>query len=66
MQLDRLLAYAPALNPGAGLWHQRQGVERRQVCGFKIPHLKPARRHAVKRVRRKPRLLTSFLRGAKR
>jgi transposase len=65
MHLERLPAYAPELNPGEGLWQQLKGVELRHVCCFDIPHLKPEWRDAVKRVRRKPHLLTSVFRGAK-
>ena len=63
--LERLPAYAPELNPGEGLWQQLKGVERRNLCGFNTPHLRVERRDAVKRVRRKPRLIQSFFRGAK-
>jgi transposase len=65
LHLERLPAYAPELNPGEGLWQQLKGVELRHVCCFNIPHLKHALRDAVKRVRRKPRLITTFFRGAK-
>jgi hypothetical protein len=61
---ERLPAYAPELNPGEGLWQPLTGVERRHVCGFNIPHLRGERRAAVKRVRRKPRILEGFFRGA--
>jgi transposase len=64
MHLERLPAYAPELNPGEGLWQQLKGVELRNVCCVDIPHLKLELRAAVKRVRRKPRLITSFFRGA--
>jgi transposase len=64
IHLERLPAYAPELNPGEGLWHQRKGVELRTVCCFNIPQLTHELRDAVKRVRRKPRLITSFFRGA--
>jgi hypothetical protein len=37
----------------------------RNVCCFNIPHLQREWRHAVKRVRRRPRLITSVFRGAK-
>jgi transposase len=63
--LERLPAYAPELNPGEGLWQQLKGVERRHVCCFNIPHLRHELRDAVKRVRRRPRLITRFFRGAK-
>jgi transposase len=65
LHLERLPAYAPELNPGEGLWPQLKGVELRNVCCFNIPHLRHEVRDAVKRVRRRPRLITSFFRGAK-
>ena len=65
IHLERLPAYAPALNPGEGLWQQLKGVERRHLCCFNIPHLTHELRGAVKRVRREPHLIKSFFRGAK-
>lgn len=65
LHLERLPAYAPGLNPGEGLWQHLKGVELRNVCGCDIPHLRHELRDAVKRVRRRPRLITSFFRGAK-
>jgi transposase len=65
LHLERLPAYAPELNPGEGLWQQLKGGELRNVCGFNIPHLRWELRDAVKRVRRRPRLITSFFQGAK-
>src|ERR687895_240125 len=65
LHLERLPAYAPELNPGEGLWQQLTGVELRHVCCFNLPHLRHELREAVKRVRRKPRLIKSFFRGAK-
>jgi transposase len=65
LHVERLPAYAPELNPGEGLWAQLTGVELRNLCGVNIPHLRHERRDAVKRVRRKPRLIYSVLRGAK-
>jgi transposase len=63
--LERLPAYAPELNPGEGLWAQLKGVELCNVCCFNIPPLRHELRAAVKRVRRKPRLMQSSFRGAK-
>jgi transposase len=57
LHLERLPAYAPDLNPGEGLWQQLKGVELRNVCCFTIAHLRDELRQAVKRVRRKPRLI---------
>ena len=65
LHLERLPAYAPELNPGEGLWQQLKGVELRNVCCFNISHLRVELRDAVKRVRRKPRMIQSFFRGAK-
>jgi transposase len=65
MHLERLPAYAPELNPDEGLWQQLKGVELRNVCCFTIPHLRGELRNAVKRVRRKPRLIQGFFRCAK-
>jgi transposase len=64
LHLERLPAYAPELNPGEGLWQQLTGVELCNVCCFNLPHLRHELRDAVKRVRRKPRLITSFFQGA--
>jgi transposase len=63
IHLERLPAYAPELNPGEGLWAPLKGVERRHVCGFDIPHLRGELRDAVKRVRRKRRLLQGCFQG---
>jgi transposase len=65
LHLERLPAYAPELNPDEGLWQQLKGVELRNLCCLHLPHLRRELRDAVKRVRRKPRLITSFFRGAK-
>lgn len=64
IHLERLPAYAPELNPGEGLWAHLKGVERRHVCGFNLSHLRAELRDAVKRVRRKPRLIKAFFSGA--
>jgi transposase len=65
MHVERLPAYAPELNPNEGLWGDLKGVELRNVCCFDLPHLRRELRAAVKRVRRKPRVLEGFFRGAK-
>jgi transposase len=64
LHLERLPAYAPELNPGEGLWAQLKGVELRNVCCFILLHLRRELRDAVKRVRRKPRVLHGFFQGA--
>jgi transposase len=65
LHVERLPAYAPELNPGEGLWGQLKGVELRNLCCFDLPHLRRELRDAVKRVRRKPRVIEGFFRGAK-
>jgi transposase len=65
LQVERLPAYAPELNPGEGLWAHLKGVELRNVCCFTIRHLRHELRDAVKRVRRKPRIIQGCFRGAK-
>jgi transposase len=64
IHLEQLPAYAPELNPGEGLWAQLKGVELRNVCCFSLPHLRAELRDAVKRVRRKPRILQGCFQGA--
>jgi transposase len=61
---ERLPAYAPELNPGEGLWAYLKGVELRHLCCFDVPHWRRELRDAVKRVRRKPRIITSCFQGA--
>jgi transposase len=65
LHVERLPAYAPELNPGEGLWAHLKGVELRNVCCFTIRHLRYELRDAVKRVRRKPRILRGCFTGAK-
>jgi transposase len=65
IHVERLPAYAPELNPGEGLWGHLKGVERRNVCCFTIRHLRNELLAAVKRVRRKPRIIQGCFQGAK-
>jgi transposase len=64
LQVARLPASAPELNPGEGLWAHLPGVELRNVCGFTIRQLRHELRDAVKRVRRNPRIIQGCFRGA--
>ena len=64
LHLERLPAYAPELNPDEGVWQQLKGVELRNVCCVDLPHLHQALRDAVKRVRRKPRIIQGCFQGA--
>jgi transposase len=65
LHLERLPAYAPELNPGEGLWAYLKGVELRNSCGSNLLHLRAELREAVKRVRRKARVIRGFFSGAK-
>ena len=64
VHVERLPAYAPALNPGEGRWAQLTGVELRKLCGVNRPHLRRELRDAVKRGRRTPRMLKGGFQGA--
>jgi len=64
LHLERLPAYAPELNPDEGIWQQLKGVEWRNLCCFDLRHLWNELRTAVKRVRRKPRILKGCFAGA--
>jgi transposase len=65
LHLERLLAYAPELNPGEGLWAYLKAVELRNSCCSNLPHLRAELREAVTRVRRKPPVMRGFFSGAK-
>jgi transposase len=65
LHVERLPAYAPELNPDEGLWAYLKRVELRNVCCFNLGHLRKELRDAVKRVRRKPRVIEGFFSGAK-
>jgi transposase len=64
IHLERLPAYAPELNPDEGLWAHLKGVELRNVCCGHIAQLRGELRDAVKRVRRKPRIIQGCFKGA--
>ena len=65
LHLERQPAYAPELHSAEGLWQRLKGVELYYVCCFTTPHLRGELRDAVKRVRRKPRLIQRCFCGAK-
>jgi transposase len=64
LHLERLPAYAPELHPDEGVWPQLKGVKLRHVCCVDLPHLRAELRDAVKRRRRKPRMLKGGFAGA--
>jgi transposase len=59
LHLERLPAYAPELNPGEGLWQQLKQVELRNLCCRNLVHLRSELDLAMKRLRRKPHLITA-------
>ncbi len=58
--LEQLPPYAPDLNPGEGVWHQLKNVEMRNLCCRSLAHLRTELGRAIKRLRRKPYLITAF------
>jgi transposase len=59
IHLEQLPPYAPDLNPGEGVWHQLKNVEMRNLCCVNLAHLRSALGLAIKRLRRKPHVITS-------
>ncbi len=58
--LEQLPPYAPDLNPGEGVWHQLKHVDMRNLCCRSLAHLRTELGRAIKRLRRKPYLITAF------
>jgi transposase len=65
LHLERLPAYAPELNPDEGMWQRLKGVELRNLCCFNLRHLRTELQNAVKRVRRKPRIIQGCFAGTR-
>lgn len=57
IHVAQLPPYAPALNPGEGVWQQLKQVEMRHRCGRNLVHLRSALDLAMKRLRRKPHVI---------
>ncbi len=57
--LEQLPAYAPDLNPAEGVWHQLKNVEMRHLCCRNLAHLRRELGLAIRRVRRKPHVITA-------
>lgn len=64
VQLEKLPAYAPDLNPDEGVWQHLKHVEMRNLCCTDLYHLAVGLNLAVRRLRKKPSLLQSFFAGA--
>jgi transposase len=59
IHLEQLPPYAPDLNPGEGVWHQLKNVEMRNLCCLNLAHLRGELALAIKRLRRKPHVITT-------
>jgi transposase len=59
--VEYLPAYAPELNPVEGLWANLKAVELANLVADNLQEVLQATRHGVSRIRRKHKLLFSFL-----
>jgi len=64
IHVEQLPPYAPDLNPDEGVWHQLKNVEMRNLCCRNLTHLRSELGLAIRRVRRKPHLITACFTGA--
>ena len=64
LEVERLPAYAPELNPAEGLWANLKGRELANVCEDEIEDVAMVAGQGVRRVRRCRDLLFGFLRHA--
>ncbi len=64
VEVEKLPAYAPDLNPDEGVWQHLKGVELRNLCCRDLDHLSAELSLAVKRLRKRPSLIQSFFAGA--
>lgn len=64
IHLEPLPPYAPDLNPGEGVWHHLKRVEMRHRCCLNLAHLRTELGRAIRRLRRKPDLITACFAGA--
>jgi putative transposase len=59
IHLEQLPPDAPDLNPGEGVWHQLKNVDMRNLCCLNLVHLRCELGLALKRLRRKPHVITT-------
>jgi transposase len=64
IHVEQLPPYAPDLNPGEGVWQYLKQVEMRNLCCRNLVHLRRELDLAMKRLRRKPHLVTACVAGA--
>jgi transposase len=62
--VEQLPAYAPDLNPAEGVWHQLKNVEMRNLCCRNLASLRSELGLAIRRLHRKPYLITACCAGA--
>jgi transposase len=60
IHLEQLPPYAPDLNPGERVWHHLKNVEMRNLRCLNLAHLRTELGLAIRRLRRKPSLITAF------
>jgi transposase len=59
IHVEQLPPYAPDLNPGEGVWHPLKNVEMRNLCCLNLVPLRGELGLAIKRLRRKPHVITA-------
>jgi transposase len=59
IHVEQLPPDAPDLNPDEGVWHHLKNVEMRNQCGLNRAHLRTELGLAMKRLRRKPHVITA-------
>jgi transposase len=64
IHVAQLPPYAPDLNPGEGVWQHLTQVELRNLCCRTLVHRRSKPDLALKRLRRKPYLITACVAGA--
>lgn len=57
IELEKLPAYAPDLNPDEGIWGYLKRVELKNVCCNNLSELEELLRYKVMKLRRKPHLI---------
>jgi len=62
LEVERLPAYAPDLNPAEGLWANLKGRELANRCDLEVSHSVAAAHRGVRRIRGNQQLLFGFLR----
>ncbi len=64
LSMEYLPAYAPELNPDEWVWRHLKQVELANFAPDDLDKLKQGLRSAVQRVRRRPKLMRSFLKAS--